>query len=115
LDLLTNLNHIYCGTIALFAGAVATLLCRPDLKVKIGMGGILFLLLYFVYFESLNLVYPGYEVLVWNFTTISKMLLLGVPVTELLFGFTFGMYWSSVYEHFLWFKVTRKSAQLHPA
>ena len=109
LALLSNLNHIYCGIIALFIGAVAALLCRPDLKMKIGMGGILFLLLYFVYFESLNLVYPGYVTLVWNFTTISKILLLGVPVTELLFGFTFGMFWSSVYEHLFWFRVTNKN------
>ncbi|HTY76023.1 MAG TPA: hypothetical protein VMD05_10740 [Candidatus Nanoarchaeia archaeon] len=27
------------------------------------------------------------------------MLILGVPLEELMFAFTFGMMWSSVYEH----------------
>ena len=30
------------------------------------------------------------------------MLIGGVPLEELLFGFTFGMYWASAYEHLTW-------------
>jgi hypothetical protein len=111
LAFLSNLNHIYCGIIALFAGALAAFFCRPDLKMKIWVGGILFLLLYFVYFVSLNIVSPGYVTEVWNFTTISRIRILGVPITELLFGFTFGMFWSSLYEHILWFSVANKQPQ----
>ncbi len=112
LAFLSNLNHIYCGIIALFAGAVSALLCRPDLTKKIWVGGILFLLLYLVYFESLNVLYPGYVNLVWNFTAIPRLLILGVPLTELLFGFTFGMFWSSVYEHFFWFRLANKHSNI---
>ena len=41
-SLFTTLNHIYCGIIAMFLGGLATLYCRPDLKGKIWVGGILF-------------------------------------------------------------------------
>ncbi|MEO7530113.1 MAG: lycopene cyclase domain-containing protein [Sediminibacterium sp.] len=108
LALLTNLNHIYCGIVALISGAVAALFCRPDLKTKIWVGGILFLLLYFVYFELLAVAYPGYVMAVWNFASISGILILGVPLEELLFGFAFGMFWSSVYEHLYWFRVANR-------
>lgn len=104
LALLTSLNHIYCGIIAMFLGSVSTLICRPDLKNKIWYGGILFFILYFIFFEILNLMYPGYVELVWNLKALSGFLILGIPLEELLWGFTFGMYWSSIYEHLLWYK-----------
>jgi hypothetical protein len=105
LALLTNLNHIYCGIIAFF--------CRPDLKIKIWVSGILFLFLYFIYFKLLIAAYPGYVAAVWNFTNISDILVVGIPLEELLFGFTFGMFWSSLYEHIFWYRVIHKSSQLH--
>lgn len=108
LALLTNLNHIYCGIIAMFLGSLATLFCRPDLSKKIWYGGILFLILYFIFFEILNLLYPGYVEKVWNLRDISRILILGVPLEELLWGFTFGMYWSSIYEHLLWYRIIQK-------
>ena len=106
---LTNLNHIYCASIAMFAGAVASALCRPDLKKKIWIGGILFLLLYFIYFELLNVLFPGYVSDVWNFTNVSGIMILKVPLEELLFEFTFGMFWSGLYEHLFWFSVINKN------
>ncbi|MDQ3019029.1 MAG: lycopene cyclase domain-containing protein [Bacteroidota bacterium] len=108
LALLTKLNHIYCGIIAMFFGAVATLFCRPDLNKKIWVGGFLFFVLYFIFFEILNLLHPGYVEMVWNLNAISGILILGVPLEELIWGFTFGMYWSSVYEHLLWYKLKHK-------
>jgi hypothetical protein len=41
-------------------------------------------------------------VAVWNLKAISGIRLIGVPLEELMFAFTFGLYWSSVYEHFTW-------------
>ena len=55
LVIFTSLNHIYCGIIAMFFGAFATLFCRPDLKTKIWVGGLLFLVLYSIFFFSLML------------------------------------------------------------
>jgi len=100
----TNLNHIYCGVIALFIGALTTLYCRPDLKSKIWIGGLLFTVLYFIYFGSILLFYPNYVELYWNLDELSHILILSVPIEELLFAFSFGMFWSSLYEHLYWRK-----------
>jgi hypothetical protein len=105
----TQLNHIYCGVAGMFAGAITALWCRPDLKRKIWIGGILFTLLYFFYFTSLNWAYPDYVDLVWNMEAITGILILGIPVEEYLFAFTFGMFWSSLYEHMHWFKLVKEN------
>jgi len=105
----TNLNHIYCGVLALFIGALFTLYCRPDLKSNIWVGGLLFTVLYFIYFGSILPFYPNYVVLYWNLNELSSILIFGVPLEELLFAFSFGMYWSSLYEHLYWQKSIKNS------
>lgn len=107
LALFTSLNHIYCGIIALFIGGLATLYCRPDLKGKIWVGGVLFTILYFIYFGSILLFYPDYVTLYWNLTNLTNILILGIPFEELLFAFSFGMYWSGLYEHIYWRKLIK--------
>ncbi|MDP2925507.1 MAG: lycopene cyclase domain-containing protein [Nanoarchaeota archaeon] len=107
LQMLTNLNPIYSASISMFIGGTAAILCRPDLKKKILIGGILFLGLYFVFFLFFNLVYPLAVSTFWNLPTISGILILGVPLEELLFAFTFGMLWSSYYEHIKWFRLNK--------
>ncbi len=108
LALFTSLNHIYCGIIALFIGGLATLYCRPDLNKKIWVGGILFTVLYFIYFGSILPFYPQYVELYWNLDNLTHILFLGVPIEELLFAFTFGMYWSGLYEHLYWRKLKNR-------
>ena len=103
----TNWNHIYCAIMAMFLGAIATLLCRPDLKKKVWMGGVLFLGLYSAYFLSMAAVFPAYVEEVWNLTDISGILILGIPVEELLFAFSLGMLWSSLYEHIHWYRLAK--------
>ncbi len=66
------------------------------------VSGGLFLLLYFVVFAAFNLAFPGYVPSVWNLPALSGVLLAGVPLEELMFASTFGLYWSSVYEHLAW-------------
>ena len=43
---------------------------------------------------------PGYIAQVWNLPALSGVLIGGIPLEELLFGFSFGWYWTGVYEHF---------------
>ena len=105
LAVFTNLNHIYCGIVAMFAGALLTLYCRPDLKWKIWIGGLLFLIYYFVFFISLLAVFPDYVIHVWNLKALTGIFFLGIPLEELLFAFSFGMLWSSLYEHILWYRI----------
>lgn len=101
----TSWNPIYSSTVTMFLAGLAALWCRPDLKTKIWMSGIIFLMFYAIYFLSLALIAPGYVERVWTFSSISGVVILGIPVEELLFAFTFGMLWSSYYEHINWKKI----------
>ena len=100
-----QLNPIYVADIAMIAGGIATWYCRPDLKKKMVVSAFLFLALYFLYFLTLIIAYPGYVERVWNLAAISGILILGVPLEELMFAFSLGFYWSSVYEHAAWRKL----------
>ena len=102
LYLFTNLNPIYSAIIAIFAGAIATILCRPDLKNKIFAGGFLFFGIYFLSFLFLNLIFPEWIEQTWNLSEISGILILGIPIEELLFAFAVGMMWGGIYEHVKW-------------
>ncbi|NOY05682.1 MAG: hypothetical protein GXO82_03470 [Chlorobi bacterium] len=101
----TDWNPIYVSTLTMFVAGLSALWCRPDLKVKIWVGGLLFTLFYAVYFIPLSLLAPGYVEQVWTLSAISGYEIVGIPIEELLFAFTFGMLWSSYYEHLTWRKL----------
>ena len=102
----TTLNPIYDFIIAGIIGGLLTWYCRPDLAKKMVASAGLFLVLYYFYFLTLIAVYPGYVGQVWNLKNLSGILITGVPLEELLFAIVLGFYWSSVYEHFTWQKLT---------
>src|SRR3989337_4587463 len=104
LYMFTQMNPIYSVSIATLVGGIATLLCLPDLKRKIAVGGLLFTVLYFLFFLGVNLIFPSF-INAWNFSAISGIIVVGVPLEELMFAFTFGMMWSSIYEHILWYRL----------
>jgi hypothetical protein len=95
-------NSIYPGIVALMLGGIANVLCRPDLLRNTLIGGGLFLLLYAVFMLLLIFFAPGYIEEVWNLNAISGVLIGGIPLEELAFGFAFGLYWAGIYEHFTW-------------
>ena len=95
-------NPIYAALASFVAGAAASAVCRPDLAMKTMIGGFLFLALYWVFMLALRSSAPGYIESVWNLPALTGVLIGGIPLEELLFGFTFGTYWASVYEHLTW-------------
>lgn len=101
----TNLNPLHSFIIAMIIGGLATWYCRPDLKKKMIMSAFIFLALYFFYFLTLIAISPGYVEQVWNLKAISGILIVGIPLEELLFAFSFGFIWSSIYEHINWKKI----------
>ena len=103
---LTNLNVIYSTTIGLMGGGFFTWYCRPDLKKKMIISAFLFTGLYFLYFLTLIAAYPGYVEQVWNLKAISGKLIMGIPLEEYMFAFSFGFLWSSIYEHIIWKKLS---------
>lgn len=100
-------NPIYPAAVAMIAGAVANVLCRPDLKGKTWVGGVLFLIFYTIFIGGLELIRPGYIDVVWKLDELSGFTALGIPVEEYLFAFSFGMYWAGVYEHLTWHRSVR--------
>lgn len=100
-------NPIYPALIAMAAGAGATVLCRPDLCAKTLMGGLLFFALYGLFMISLRIAVPGYIEQVWNLPALSGLLIAGIPLEELLFGASFGLFWAGVYEHLTWSRPLR--------
>lgn len=105
LFLLTTLNPIYSAIIAMFSGAIAAIACRFDLTKKILVGGISFLIIYTIFFFLFTKAYPGIVEKVWNIQALTGILILGIPLEEFLFAFTFGMLWSSFYEHAVWQRI----------
>jgi len=100
-------NPIYPSIVAMLIGVISTILCRPDLKRKSWVGGILFHVYYVIFLMGLEWSAPGYIDRVWNIDALSGWMIGYMPVEELLFALFFGMYWSSVYEHFTWHKVAK--------
>ena len=95
-------NPIYAGIAAMVLGAIATVLCRPDLKSNTLLGGVLFLALYTTFLLGLKWSAPGYIEQVWNLIALSGIVIYGLPIEELMFGFSFGLFWTGIYEHFTW-------------
>jgi len=95
-------NPIYSAILALAAGAAGTVLCRPDLLPETLIGGLLFAAYYALFIFGVAVTAPGYIPQVWNLAALSGVMVFGVPLEELLFGFAFGLFWSSVYEHLTW-------------
>jgi hypothetical protein len=95
-------NPIYAGITAMLLGAFAAVLCRPDLKSETLLGGILFLVLYSIFLLGLKCSAPGYIEQVWDLKALSGIVIYGLPIEELMFGFSFGLVWTGIYEHFTW-------------
>jgi hypothetical protein len=95
-------NPIYPAIVAVLLGAVAAMWCRPDLARKIWLGAFLFLGYYAVFLIGVESTAPGYIERVWNLSALSGLRVADMPVEEFLFAGAFGAYWSSVYDHFTW-------------
>lgn len=95
-------NPIYPAILATLGGALATFLCRPDLRARMWAGGLLFLVFYSVALQLLRLTSPGYIESVWNLAGLSGITVVGMPIEELFFAVAFGLFWAAMYEHLTW-------------
>jgi hypothetical protein len=95
-------NPIYPSILAMLIGGLATIACRPDLKSSTWLGGVLFVGYYWIFLQGLEWLSPGYIDRTWNLQALWDITLAGMPIEELLFAFTFGLYWAGVYSHFTW-------------
>ena len=95
-------NSIYAAIAAMLLGSIAVVLCRPDLRANTLVGGVLFLAIYTIFLLGLKWSAPGYIEQVWNLEALSGAVIYGLPLEELAFGFSFGLVWTGIYEHFTW-------------
>lgn len=100
-------NPIYPSIAAMALGAIAAILCRPDLARKTWVGALLFLGYYAVFLLGLEWTAPGYIGRVWNVAALSGLRVAGFPIEELVFAAAFGAYWAGVYDHFTWRTLAR--------
>jgi len=107
LMIFVNINPIYSASIAMIIGSLLTMYCRPDLISKMLISALLFTGIYYLFFLTLIYIFPDFVDLVWNISDISGVVITGVPVEELMFAFTFGLLWSSIYEHYCWKKLIK--------
>lgn len=98
-------NPIYAAVVAMLIGAGATVACRPDLKTKTWIGGVIFVGYYGIFLWGLEWLSPGYIDRVWNLDALSGISLWGLPVEEFLFALAFGLCWAGIYEHYTWKRV----------
>lgn len=103
----TDINPIYSASMGMLAGALGAVWCRRDLTRKILFGGASFLTLYFFFFIFFVWMFPDYVESVWNLSKLTGILMFQIPIEELLYALTQGMYWSSLYEHIFWFRLRR--------
>ncbi len=103
-------NPIYAAIAALVCGAIAAVACRPDLLRNTLVGGALFLAFYTLFMLSLVAFAAGYIARVWRVAELMPVRPAGIPIEELLFGVSFGAYWSAVYEHLTWQRVASAAA-----
>lgn len=95
LILSTPLDRMYCGSTALALGAVATLIYRPELKKKMCVQGLFFLLLCLFYYGGMLFFFPDY---VAPYRQQPSQLLMSVNrPEELVLVIAAGMYWSGLF------------------
>ncbi len=92
-----GLNVIYDAAFVCVATAVMIGWRRPSLRWQILGGGISFTLIYTVVLVIMDHVYPGFYDY-WKLEDLSGIWILGAPLEEYLFAFTFGIFWAPLYE-----------------
>lgn len=97
--MLVYLNDIYLLIAFNFVGALVVLWQRRDLALNIFWGGGLFVLAYALQFLLFNALYPDFIDNYYNLHATSGVMLLGIPLEEYLYAFSFGLLWAPLYKY----------------
>jgi hypothetical protein len=100
LFLLTE-RPLWSGVIVMLIGTLVRIFRFRELRTKILIGGGMFGLYYLLGLLLLGLLSPGYIARVWSHD-IPGGFVGGLPVPDIFFGFTFGSFWSGIYEDYQW-------------
>ncbi len=98
LTLIFKLNSIYSNYAAFVAIFGFIVFFRRDLLWQSLISGLMVALLMFLFYEVWIAIYPGIITHWWKLQNISGILVLGVPLEEIIWGFSWGIAGGSLYE-----------------
>ncbi|MDO8424706.1 MAG: lycopene cyclase domain-containing protein [bacterium] len=99
LVLKVGLNSIYASFVSWIVGIIILSFLRRDLIVSGLISGVLFMaILFFSYVRWLELLFPGTIVAWWKLSNLSGLLVFGVPIEEIIWGFLWGWLAGMLYE-----------------
>jgi len=92
-------KSIYNASIAPLLLAIYIGYKRRDLIKQMLFGGIIFTLLYLLFFIIFNSIFPDYVEKVYTLKNLLGINILGTPIEEFIFAFAAGTAWSAFYEY----------------
>lgn len=93
---------LVAGVVSFFLIALGRIAVLPALARKTCVGGAAFAIAYALVLLAVRVSEPAYIARVWNASVWQHGAVLGLPVTELVFGLAFGLAWSGLYEQLHW-------------
>jgi hypothetical protein len=98
---ITN-RPLIAGVIAMTIAAALRMVILPSLRFKVLFGSVLFASCYAGMLAVLRAIAPGYLAQVWSARALALGWIGWMPVTELAFAISFGLFWSGLYEQLVW-------------
>lgn len=106
-----DINSIYASIIALLVTAAVMMYFRTDLWGDLFMSGVLVGLIMSVNYLIFLKIFPEAIHRWWELENISGILVMGIPLEELLWAFSWGMVGGPIYEFFTGRKFSRRIAR----
>jgi len=99
------MNSIYFSSLCFLIGASIIFILRKDLiKLALINGALVAALMFIFYFTFLIPLYPKVFETTWLLKNISQIFIFGVPIEELLWGFSWGILAGCIYEFYKGYK-----------
>jgi hypothetical protein len=98
LSLFTSFNIIYSVIAANVVVWLVLVFFRHDTFIPSVLNGLIFMIISEVMWIFIAFVFPGIIQAWWHLENISEILILGIPIEEYVWHFTFGMAAASMYE-----------------
>ncbi len=98
LNFVLKINSIYASSLALLGVGGIVLLKRRDLVKNALISGIVVLLVMFLFYLCFISIFPKIIQEWWLLDNISGILVFGMPIEELLWGFSWGFMYSPFYK-----------------
>lgn len=94
-----NLNAMYLLIFFNLFGGMAIIYQRPDLLKQAVLSAVLLVAIYWVLFSIYNILFADFIAKYDHLEHTTKLIILGIPLEEYLYAFTFGFIWAPLYEY----------------